>query len=107
MNYFFLFFAITSEIVATLMLPASQNFTKFFPSLTICLLYFLSFYLLTFALEKLPIFIVYSTWSGLGIFFITLFDYFIYEEKFNWQLLIGLVLIALGVILVNVFKIKS
>ncbi len=107
MKYIYLFLAVTFEVVGTLLLPTSLNFTKLIPSISVVIFYFLSFYFLTFALEELPIFIVYASWSGLGIFFITLFGYLFYEEKLNWQIILGLILIGLGVITVNFFRFKN
>ena len=49
-----------------MLLPVSQNFTKIIPTATLAVLYLSSFYLLTFVVDKLPIAIVYATWSGLG-----------------------------------------
>jgi len=58
---------------------------------------------LTFALNTLPIAVVLATWSGLGIFLITLFGYLFFEQTLNWRAILGLVLIVAGVVLVNSF----
>ena len=63
-----------------------------------------SFYLLTFALREIPIAIAYSTWAGAGVFLITILSYLIYGQSLQWQSLVGLFLIALGVTIVNTFK---
>ena len=62
-----------------------------------------SFNCLTFALNTLPIAVVYATWSGLGIFLITLLGYAFFEEALDWRAFLGLVLIVAGVVLVNSF----
>ena len=66
--------------------------------------YMVSFYLLTFALKEIPIAIAYSTWAGVGIFLITLLGYFLYGQSLQWQSLLGLLFIAIGVAIVNTFK---
>ncbi len=67
-TYLFLFGAVIFEVTGTMLLPLTQNFTKLIPSTILAVSYMSAFYLLTFVLNKLPIAIVYATWSGLGIF---------------------------------------
>ena len=104
MAYLYLFGAIVFEVTATLLLPSSKNFTKPFFSLAIIIAYSISFLLLTYALNGIPIAVAYSTWAGEGIFLVTLFGYLFYDQTIQWQCLVGLFLIALGVSVVNVFK---
>tara|TARA_X000000368_G_scaffold372407_1_gene322756 strand:- start:2502 stop:2780 length:279 start_codon:yes stop_codon:yes gene_type:complete len=87
-----------------MLLPISKNFTKPFISIALVGAYMLSFYLLTFALKEIPIAIAYSTWAGVGIFLITLLGYLFYGQSLQWQSLLGLVLIAIGVAVVNTFN---
>ena len=61
---------------------------------------------MTFVMDKLPIAIVYATWSGLGVFTIALLGYFFFKQILAWQAIVGLFLIVIGVILVNSFTIK-
>ena len=63
----------------------------------------IAFYLLTFVVNKLPIAIVYATWSGLGIFTIAILGNIIFKQTLPWQAIIGLFLIIVGVVLVNTF----
>ena len=102
-TYIFLIAAIFCEVAGTMLLPISQNFTKFFPTLTLATFYLTAFYLLTFVVNKLPIAIVYATWSGLGIFTIAILGYIFFKQTLAWQAVLGLFLIVIGVILVNSF----
>jgi|TARA_B110000881_G_C18491987_1_gene472341 small multidrug resistance pump len=106
-TYLFLVFAIFFEVGGTMLLPVSQNFTKIIPTTILTILYLSSFYLLTFVVDKLPIAIVYATWSGLGIFTIAILGYFIFKQSLSWQAVLGLFLIVIGVVLVNSFTIKT
>ena len=71
--------------------------------------------------NKLPIAIVYATWSGLGIFTIAILGYIFFKQTLawqailgyiffkqtlGWQAVVGLFLIVVGVILVNSFTVK-
>jgi multidrug transporter EmrE-like cation transporter len=105
-TYLFLIGAIFCEVAGTMLLPASQNFTKIMPTTALSIFYLSAFYLLTFVVNKLPIAIVYATWSGLGIFTIAIFGYIFFKQSLSWQAIIGLFLIVVGVILVNSFTSK-
>ena len=102
-TYLFLIGAIFCEVAGTMLLPISQNFTKFLPTLALATFYLAAFYLLTFVVNKLPIAIVYATWSGLGIFTIAILGYIFFKQTLAWQAVMGLFLIVIGVILVNSF----
>ena len=103
-TYIFLFGAIFCEVAGTMLLPASQNFSKLVPTLALAIFYLTAFYLLTFVVNKLPIAIVYATWSGLGIFTIAILGYIFFKQTLAWQSILGLFLIVIGVILVNTFS---
>ena len=106
-TYLFLFVAILCEVVGTMLLPVTQNFTKLIPSSLLAVFYLTAFYLLTFVVNKLPIAIVYATWSGLGVFTIAILGYIFYRQALSWQAVLGLFLIVIGVILVNSFSNKT
>ena len=103
MAYVYLFFAVISEVIGTMLLPVSENFTKPIPTICLTIAYILAFYFLTFALKSIPIAIVYATWAGLGFFLISILGYFIYEQALQWQSILGLILIVFGVAIVNTF----
>ncbi len=103
-KYLFLAGAIGCEVAGTLLLPASKNFSKVVPSVSLCALYLLSFYFLTFAIKEIPLAVVYATWSGLGVFCVALLGSLLYGQSLPWQVLAGLCLIVVGVAMVNGFS---
>ena len=105
-TYIFLVGAIFCEVAGTMLLPVSQNFAKVIPTICLTIFYLISFYLMTFVMNKLPIAIVYATWSGLGVFTIAILGYFFFKQTLAWQAIAGLFLIVIGVILVNSFTVK-
>ncbi len=105
-TYSFLLIAIFCEVAGTILLPVSQNFTRIIPTVCLTIFYLVSFYMMTFVMDKLPIAIVYATWSGLGVFTIALLGYFFFKQTLAWQAIVGLLLIVFGVILVNSFTVK-
>ena len=102
--YLVLIAAIAFEVFGTMLLPVSQNFTKVLPSTVLLVSYGLSFYLRSFLSQKLSLALIYATWAGMGVFSIALFSYFFYKQTLNWQSIIGLFLIIVGVVLVNFYK---
>lgn len=105
-TYAILLVAIFCEVAGTMLLPVSNNFTKIVPTICLALFYLTSFYLMTFVMDKIPIAIVYATWSGLGVFTIAILGYFFFKQTLAWQAIAGLFFIVIGVILVNSFAVK-
>ena len=106
-TYTFLLIAIFCEVAGTMLLPLSQNFTKVIPTVALAIFYLSSFYLITFVVDKLPIAIVYATWSGLGVFTVAILGYIFFKQSLSWQAVLGLFLIVIGVVLVNSFTAKT
>ena len=105
-TYAILLVAIFCEVAGTMLLPVSNSFTKIIPTVCLALFYLTSFYLMTFVMDKIPIAIVYATWSGLGVFTIAILGYFFFKQTLAWQAIAGLFLIVIGVVLVNSFAVK-
>ena len=103
-TYLMLFAAIAFEVTGTMLLPVSQNFTKVIPTSIVLMSYGISFYFLAVVSQKLPLSVVYASWSGIGIFSIAILSYIFYKQSLNWQTLSGLFLIVIGVTLVNLYK---
>ena len=99
--YLCLLAAIVFEVSGTLLLPASQNFTNAKATISLVLLYGVSFYFLSIVVNFIPIAIMYATWSGLGIFTLALVSYFVFNQSLNFLSLVGLALIVIGVVLGN------
>ena len=102
--YIVLFLAIIFEVIGTMLLPVSQNFTKLLPSSILLFSYGISFYFLAIVTQKLPLSVVYATWSGMGVFTVALLSYIFYKQTLSWQSIVGLFLIVVGVTIVNIYK---
>jgi small multidrug resistance pump len=102
--YLMLFSAIAFEVMGTMLLPASQNFTKALPTTILLVSYGVSFYFLALVSQKLPLSIVYASWAGIGVFSVAILSYVFYKQALNWQTIIGLFLIVIGVTVVNLYK---
>ena len=104
MDWFFLAFAILSEVVATSALKASNGFTRPIPSGIVALGYGAAFYFLSLTLRTIPVGIAYAVWSGIGVVLISVIGWLIYGQKLDIPAIAGIALIAAGVIVLNAFS---
>lgn len=104
MKYLFLAIAITSEVIATNAMNASQQFTKLIPSLITILGYLSAFYFLSLTLRTMPLGMAYAVWSGVGIVLTALVAMVLFKQVPDAPAIIGMVLIIAGVLIMNVFS---
>lgn len=104
MHWLYLGVAILFETIGTTALQASQQFTRAGPSLVVVISYALSFYLLALTLRFMPVGIVYAIWSGLGICFIALIAYLVFDQRLDLPAVLGMAMIIAGIIVINVFS---
>ena len=102
--YFLLALAILAETAGTTALQASQQFTRFWPSVIVVLAYAISFYLLALTLRYMPVGVVYAIWSGLGIVFIAAIGYVIFGQKLDLPAILGTGLILAGIVVIQLFS---
>lgn len=103
-NWLILFVAIVSEVIATSALKSSEGFSRFWPSVVVVIGYGIAFYCLALTLRVIPMGVVYAIWSGIGIVLITLVGWFLFDQKLDLPALLGIGLIAAGVVIMNVFS---
>ena len=103
-NWLILCVAIVSEVVATSALKSSDGFSRFWPSVIVVVGYGIAFYCLALTLRMIPMGVVYAIWSGIGIVLITLVGWFLFDQKLDLPALLGIGLIAAGVMVINVFS---
>ena len=102
--YFYLLIAILTETIGTMALQASHQFTRLWPTMIMTLSYALSFYLMALTLRTMNIGVVYAIWSGLGIVFIAVFAYLVYDQKLDMPAIIGLAMIMGGIVIIHLFS---
>src|SRR4051794_28640291 len=93
--------AITSEVVATLALEATDGFTRPGPIALVVIGYGVSFALLAVVLKHLSVGTTYAIWSAVGTAAIALAGIALYGESTSILKLASLGLIVLGVIGLN------
>lgn len=102
MNAFiYLMLAITTEIIATSALKASNGFTRLLPSVIVVIGYASAFYFLSLSLREIPLGVAYAIWSGIGTAATVVVGYLVYKEEINTWGLLGIALIIIGVLILN------
>ncbi len=93
--------AISTEVIATVSLKASDGFSRPIPSAITVVGYIVSFWLLALVLKELSVGTTYAIWSAVGTAAVALIGIAIYGEAASVLKIASLGLIVLGVIGLN------
>lgn len=102
--YLLLVAAVLCEGLGTTSLQASQQFTRFWPSVGVVIGFGASFYLLMIVLKYLPLGVTYAMWSGLGICLTAFLGWAVYRQGVDLAALTGMGLIIAGIAVINLFS---
>jgi small multidrug resistance pump len=89
--------AIISELFGTTALKLSAGFSRPVPSVGVVVGYGAAFYLVSLAVEDLPIGVVYGTWAALGIVGVAAIGVVVFEESIDLAGGVGILLVLAGV----------
>ncbi len=94
--------AIVAEVCATLVLKASDGFGR--PLVGVVALggFGLALWLLSAALQRLPISVAYAVWIGVGSVVVTAAGVLLFGEQLGAVAVAGIGLVAAGTVLVNI-----
>lgn len=98
MHWLYMIGAIAFEIAGTTSMKLAEGFTRPLPSVLIFVFYAISFALLTLALKKLDVSVVYPLWSGIGTVAIAIIGVWYFGESLTWIKTASIGLIVLGVV---------
>ncbi len=107
MQFVYLFIAVIAETVGTSAIQASQQFTRFWPSVVVVIGFAIAFYFLSLTLKTMPVGIMYAMWSGLGIVLISLIGLFVFGQKLDLPALLGMAMIVAGIVIIHLFSTTS
>src|SRR5690625_1508339 len=102
MGIVYLVGAIFSEVFGSSMLKLTAMIRSKLPVLGIIIGYAISFYLLSMALMTIPLSFGYGVWSGLGTALTAIVGFTFFREKFNAQIVIGIIILIIGIILMRI-----
>lgn len=100
-EYIYLAAAIAAEVTGTTALKFSDGFSAIAPTAVVVVGYISSFYFLSLTLQRLPIGLVYATWSAVGIVGAVAVGIALFEEPIDAAGVVGVALIIAGVGVLN------
>ena len=104
MNYVYLAAAIVAETIGTSALSQTAGFTRLMPTVIVAISFAISFYLMSLALQTIPVGIAYAIWAGVGIVLITVIGWLFLKQTLDGPAFVGIGLILVGVIVLRLFS---
>lgn len=102
MTWLLLVGAILTEVAATLSLRASEGLRKTRWIAPVAVSYVTAFSLLTVALANgMPVGISYGIWAASGVALTAIGARLFFKERLTWRMVVGIVLIAIGVFIIE------
>jgi small multidrug resistance pump len=103
-TYLFLLVAVAFETFGSACLQASQQFTRFWPTVGVAVGFIGGLYFFTLVLKVLPLGITYALWSGIGMVLIASVGWLLFNQRLDAPALIGIGLILAGIMVINLFS---
>lgn len=98
MGWIYLLLAGIFEIGFTSMLKLSGNFSKLYPSIGFFFFAILSFWLLTKAVETIPIGTAYAVWTGIGAVGTVLIGIFFFQEASGFWRMFFITILVMSIV---------
>lgn len=96
--------AISLQVLATSLLPKTNNFRRWKITLFVLTLYAFDIYALSKAMVVLTVGVTYALWAGLGIVLVSLVGAIIFRNRLDKFAIAGIALIISGCITVGIFS---
>ena len=103
-HYLYLLIAVAFETIGTSSLQASQQFSRFWPSVFVVIGFAGAFFFMTLTLRYMPVGVVYALWSGLGIVLIAVIGVVFFRQPLDGWAMLGLGLIVAGIAVLNLLS---
>lgn len=104
MVYLLLAVTVIFEVIGTMLIKATDGFTRLVPSLGVIASYGIAFYVLSHVMKTMPVGIAYAMWGGFGIILVSLMSYFVHKQELDLPAVLGIGLIVAGVVIINLFS---
>ena len=99
--------AIALEVVSTSLLNASQGMTRWGYGVGAMAGYGVCFWLLAFAMTRIPMGVAYAVWSGLGIVAIAVIGWVVFRQSLTVAQAGFIALILIGAIGLNLTTVRA
>lgn len=97
----FIGLAVVAEVFGDNMMKLSDGFRRKLPLVGTAIGYLIAFYLISLALQELPLGPVYAAWTSLGIALTAIVAAIVWKEGFNLKMALGLTAIVAGVVVLK------
>ena len=97
----FLAFAVALEIAGTTLLKMSHGFARPWIGAASIIAYSICFWLMAFAITRIPVGVAYAIWSGVGILAIALIGWLAFRQSLSLAQIGFIALILVGVVGLN------
>ncbi|WP_298444893.1 multidrug efflux SMR transporter [uncultured Ferrimonas sp.] len=101
MSWLFLLLGVAAEALSHVALKATDGFSRPIPAALVLVGHLSAFLFLSQAMKGMPVGIVHALWAGLAIVAVTLMSTLIYRQHLDANVWLGMLLIAAGVMLIN------
>jgi len=101
MSWIFLLLGVMAEALSHVALKATDGFTRPLPAAMVILGHLTAFLFLGQAMKGMPVGVVHALWAGMAIVTVTLLSALFYRQHLDMTAWIGMLLVALGVVMIN------
>lgn len=101
MRWLLLSIAILSELCGSTCMKLSNGFANIYASVLTFVFWGISFSIFIFALKHFDLSFIYAIWAGIGIMLVSVIGMTYFKEPVNAMKIISIVIIAIGVVLLN------
>lgn len=101
MGHVYLIITILAETAAVIFMKLSDGFQQKFYAIAAVVTYAISFIFLTLSLKQLPAGIANAIWAGASTLLVAGAGVYFFHEKLNWIQVTSMILIAIGLIGLN------
>lgn len=102
MVYVLLLLAIVTEVTATLLLKASDGWSKWWFGMGAVFFYSIAGLFLGFVLKSMSVGLAYAIWSGVGIALVCIASVLVWQQRFDLYAAAGVALIVAGTLLITI-----
>ncbi|MPW36294.1 multidrug efflux SMR transporter [Vibrio sp. B1Z05] len=96
--------AIVLEVIATSLLPKTNQFTSLPATLMVLASYGCAFYLLSLTVKSMSLGVAYAIWCGSGMVLVASIAWMFYGQKLDIYAVVGIGFILTGTVIINVFS---
>jgi small multidrug resistance pump len=102
--YLYLALAVLFEVFGSSCLQASQQLTRFWPSVGIVVGFGGAFYFFMQVLRYMPLGVTYAIWAGAGILLVTLSGWLVFGQRVDLPAAAGMALIIAGIAVIQLWS---